>query len=112
MYKGPDYDDSDLIGRPLNPGSFYDSVRGCYDEFKLTHPQDTEEFDIEQKIRDVDEKLAYKQFKIGQYYQKKGNNLSANLYFQMVVNRWPQTVTAKIAEQMLINNFRGQEQTE
>lgn len=112
MYKGPDYDDSDLIGRPLNPSSFYDSARGCYNEFKLRHPQDTEEFNIEQKIQDVDEKLAYKQFKIGQYYQETGNNLSANLYFQMVVNRWPQTVTAQIAEQMLIQNTSSQEKTE
>jgi len=112
MYKGPGYDDSDLIGRPLNPSSFYDSARGCYDEFKLKHPQDTEKFNIEQKIQEVDEKLASKQFKIGQYYQGTGNNLSANLYFQMVVDRWPQTVTAKIAEQMLINNSSGQEKTE
>jgi tetratricopeptide (TPR) repeat protein len=112
MYKGPGYDDSDLIGRPLNPGSFYDSARGCYDEFKLKHPQETEEFNIEQKINEIDEKLASKQFKIGQYYQGTGNMLSANLYFQMVVNRWPQTVTAKIAEQMLIINSRGQEKTE
>lgn len=112
MYKGPGYDDSDLIGRPLNPGSFYDSARGCYDEFKLKHPQDTEEFNIEQKINEIDEKLASKQFKIGQYYQGTGNMLSANLYFQMVVNRWPQTVTARIAEQMLIINSSGQEKTE
>jgi outer membrane protein assembly factor BamD (BamD/ComL family) len=112
MYKGPGYDDSDLIGRPLNPSSFYDSARGCYNEFKLRHPQDTEKFNIEQRIKDVDEKLAYKQFKIGQYYQETGNNLSANLYFQMVVNRWPETVTAEIAEQMLINSSRGQEKTE
>ncbi len=112
MYKGPAYDDSDLIGRPLNPGSFYDSARGCYDEFKLKHPQDAEKFNIEQRIKDVDEKLAYKQFKIGQYYQETGNNLSANLYFQMVVNRWPETVTAEIAEQMLIQNASGQEKTE
>ncbi len=112
MYKGPGYDDSDLIGRPLNPGSFYDSAKGCYNEFKLKHPQDAEEFNIEQKINEVDEKLASKQFKIGQYYQGTGNKLSANLYFQMVVDRWPQTVTAKIAEQMLIINSGGQEKTE
>lgn len=112
MYKGPGYDDSDLFGRPLNPSSFYDSAKGCYNEFKLKHPQETEKFNIDQKIKEVDEKLAYKQFKIGQYYQETGNKLSANLYFQMVVNRWPQTVTAKIAEQMLIKNSRGQEKTE
>jgi tetratricopeptide (TPR) repeat protein len=112
MYKGPGYDDSDLIGRPLNPSSFYDSAKGCYDEFKLKHPQDTKEFNIEQKIKEVNEKLASKQFKIGQYYQGTGNKLSANLYFQMVVNRWPQTVTAEIAEQMLINNSSVQEKTE
>lgn len=112
MYKGPGYDDSDLIGRPLNPSSFYDSAKGCYNEFKLKYPQDAEEFNIEKKINEVDEKLASKQFKIGQYYQGTGNKLSANLYFQMVVNRWPETVTAAIAEQMLIINSSVQEKTE
>jgi outer membrane protein assembly factor BamD (BamD/ComL family) len=101
-----------LIGRPLNPSSFYDSARGCYEEFKLKYPQDIEKFDIDEKINEVEEKLASKQFKIGQYYQGTGNKLSANLYFQMIVNRWPQTVTAEIAKQMLINNSRGQEKTE
>jgi len=112
MYKGPDYDNSDLIGRPLNPSSFYDSVKSCYEEFKLKYPQDVEKYDIERKIKDVDETLASKQFKIGQYYQGTGNKLSANLYFQMVVYHWPDTVTAKIAEQMLIQNTSSQEKTE
>lgn len=112
MYKGSDYDNSDLIGRPLNPSSFYDSARSCFEEFKLKYPQDVEKYDIEKKIKDVDEALASKQFKIGQYYQGTGNKLSANLYYQMIVYRWPDTVTAKIAEQMLIQNTSSQEKTE
>ncbi len=112
MYKGSDYDNSDLIGRPLNPSSFYDSAKSCFEEFKLKYPQDVEKYDIEKKIKDLDEALASKQFKIGQYYQGTGNKLSANLYFQMVVYHWPETVTAKIAEQMLIQNTSIQEKAE
>ncbi|MHC4691719.1 MAG: outer membrane protein assembly factor BamD [Planctomycetota bacterium] len=112
MYKGPNYDNSDLIGRPLNPSSFYESAKSCYEEFRLKYPQDVEKYDIEKKIKDVDETVASKQFKIGQYYQGTGNILSANLYFQMIIYRWPDTVTAKIAEQMLIQNTSSQEKTE
>ncbi|NIS53582.1 MAG: hypothetical protein GWN94_21185 [Phycisphaerae bacterium] len=112
MYKGPDYDNSDLNGRPLNPSSFYESAKSCYEEFRLKYPQDIEKYNIEEKIKDLDETLASKQFKIGQYYQGTGNKLSANLYFQMVVNRWPDTVTAKIAGQMLIQNTGRQEKAE
>ena len=109
MYKGPDYDTSDLIGRPLNPESYHNSTKGCYDEFIMRYPDDAKKIGIGLKLNQIDEKLALKQFKIGQYYQETGNKLSANLYFQMVVNRWPKTVTAKMAEEMLINNAGSQE---
>ena len=109
VYKGHEYDTSALIGRPLNPESYYDSAKSCYEKFRQQYPNDVNDFGIGQSLKEIDEELALKQLKIGQYYQKTGNNLSANLYFQMVVNRWPQTDAAKMANEMLIKNSDSQE---
>lgn len=109
VYKGHEYDTSALIGRPLNPESYYNSAKSCYEKFRQQYPDDADDFGIGQSLKDIDEKMALKQLKIGQYYQKTGNNLSANLYFQMVLNRWPRTDTAKMANEMLIKNSDSQE---
>jgi len=109
VYKGYEYDTSALIGRPLNPESYYNSAKSCYEKFRQQYPDDVNDFGIGQSLKEIDEELAFKQFKIGQHYQRTGNNLSANLYFQMVVNSWPQTNTAKMANEMLIKNSDSQE---
>jgi tetratricopeptide (TPR) repeat protein len=109
LYRGHQYDTSDLIGRPLNPESYYNSAKSCYQKFKQQYPEDTDEFDIGQRLNEIDEKLAVKQFEIGRYYQERGNMLSANLYYKMVVNRWPQTNAAKMANEILIKNADSQE---
>jgi tetratricopeptide (TPR) repeat protein len=102
-YKGHEYDCSALIGRPLNPESYYNSARSCYEKFRQQYPDDVNDFGIVQSLKEIDEKMALKQLKIGQYYQRTGNNMSANLYFRMVVERWPRTEAAMIAGQMLQN---------
>jgi outer membrane protein assembly factor BamD (BamD/ComL family) len=109
LYKGDQYDTSDLIGRPLNPESYYNSARSCYQKFKQQYPEDADEYKIEQKLNEIDEQLARKQFEIGQYYQERGNVLSANLYYRMVVNRWPRTNTAALARQMLTSGSGTEE---
>jgi outer membrane protein assembly factor BamD (BamD/ComL family) len=43
--------------------------------------------------------LAYKEFNTGQYYQKTANKQSANLYYQMVVDNWPESTAAKMAKE-------------
>ena len=112
LYKGHRYDTSDLIGRPLNPQSYYDSAKSSYEKFKRQYPQDADEFNIEKRIKEIDEQLAVKQFEIGRYYQERGNMLSANLYYRMVVNRWPRTETAKMAAEKLAQNAAPEEKNE
>ena len=112
LYKGHQYDTSDLIGRPLNPQSYYDSAKSSYEKFKRQYPQDADEFNIEKRIKEIDEQLAVKQFEIGRYYQERGNMLSANLYYRMVVNRWPRTETAKMAAEKLAQNAAPEEKNE
>lgn len=112
LYRGHQYDTSDLIGRPLNPQSYYNSAKSSYEKFERQYPQDADEFDIGQRLNEIDEKLAVKQFEIGRYYQERGNMLSANLYYRMVVDRWPGTEAAKMAAQMLLQNTASEEKNE
>lgn len=109
LYRGHQYDTSDLIGRPLNPESYYNSSKSCYLKFKQQYPEDSDEFQIERKLNEIDERLALKQFEIGRYYQERGNMLSANLYYKMVLNRWPQTNIAAMARQMFMSSSGTEE---
>jgi len=89
-YKGPRYDASCL-----------QSARSYYEDFKLRYPEDAEELGIDGILAQIDEELAYKQLSIGQYYQRIGNRLSANLYYDMVIRNWPESQPAELARQML-----------
>ena len=111
VYRGHEYDSSALIGRPLNPESYYNSAKSCYQKFRQQYPDDANDFGIGQSLKEIDEKMALKQLKIGQYYQGAGNNLSANLYYRMVVGSWPRTEAAMMAEDMLSQNSPGQEKS-
>ncbi len=83
-YKGPKYDASNLI-----------SAKSYYKNFKLRYSKDAEEIGVDKRLKQINEQLAYKQFSIGQYYQKTGNKQSANLYYQMVVDNWPESTAAE-----------------
>ena len=94
-YKGPKYDASVLIGQPFS----VESAKGCYEEFKSQWPENTEE--IDEILKEIDEKLAEKQFSIGRYYQKTGNKESAYHYYRMVIRDWPDSKAAEMAKQMM-----------
>ena len=52
-------------------------------------------------IKVIDEQLAEKQLTIAKYYHRTGHIQSANLYYDMVLNDYPNTVAAKAASQGL-----------
>lgn len=85
-YKGVDYNGSNLI-----------SAKGYYQQFKAKYPEDARKFEIEKKLAQIEEQLAYKQFYIGRYYQETDDMQSANLYYRMVLNNWPESVAAKMS---------------
>ena len=89
-YKGPKYDVSNLI-----------SAKSYYENFKLRYPKDAEEFDVDKRLEQINEQMAYKQFSIGQYYQETGSKQSANFYYQMVIDNWPGSTAAKMAKEMI-----------
>ncbi|HIJ66855.1 MAG TPA: tetratricopeptide repeat protein [Planctomycetes bacterium] len=78
-----------------------ESARRYYEDFKERYSQLADEHNIDAKIKMVDEQLAYKQFAIGEYYERSGNRQAANLYYQMVSDDWPGTDAAAMAKAKL-----------
>jgi len=107
-YRGPKYSISDLVGRPVT-ASIYDNAKGCYEQFKLLYPEDAARLNIDAKIAQIEQEAAMKDLNIANYYQKTGNKLSANLYYQMVLRNWPQTEAARMAKEALSKNLLIQE---
>jgi len=97
-YKGPKYDASSL-----------NSAKSYYEDFKLRYPEDAKELGVDKILKQIDEQLAYKQLSIGQYYQKTGNRLSANLYYDMVIQNWPESGPTELAKEMLAKNLSSKE---
>ena len=90
--------------RPLYDSSSLSIAKSCYERFKLLYPGDPEQKNVEIKLEEINEQLAYKQFSIAQYYHRTGNRKSANLYFNMVINDWPGTKAAEMANEILAGN--------
>jgi len=87
-YRGPKYNASNLV-----------SAKSYYENFKLRYPEDAEKLGIEDKLEQINEQLAYKQFSIGRYYERTGSELPANLYYQVVTDSWPDSTAAKMAKE-------------
>jgi len=91
---------------PENKRPFYDasclrSAKSYYERFKMLYPEDAETLGIDKILNEIYEQQAYKEYATGQYYQRTGNIQSANLYYNMVVNNWPESSAAEGAKNML-----------
>lgn len=93
--------------RPLLDASKLVTAKTYYEKYAALYPSETRRHDISEKIKQIDEQMAYKQFTIGQYYLRVGKTQAANLYFDMVVQDWPQTKAAGMAREALAENTGG-----
>jgi outer membrane protein assembly factor BamD (BamD/ComL family) len=91
----------------------------CYEEFKSQYPQDANEAGVDRILKEIEQEEARKQLHIARYYQrtyrpsKDGDEINpANLYFQMIVERWPGSKAAETARKMLIKNLGGKKTKE
>ena len=87
--------------RPFYDASCLSTAKSYYVRFKLLYPKEARDIAIDGILAEIDEQLAYKQLSIGRYYHKTGNIQSANLYFDMVVNDWPDSKAAQQAKELL-----------
>lgn len=95
-HRGEKYSASNLI-----------SAKSYYENFKLRYPKDAEELNVDERLKQINEQLAYKQFSIGRYYQRTGSKQAANLYYQMVVDKWPKSTAAKMARAAMKDEKSG-----
>jgi outer membrane protein assembly factor BamD (BamD/ComL family) len=90
LYKGPQYNATNLI-----------SAKSYYESFQQRYPEDANQLGIGKKISQINEQLAYKQFRIGCFYQRTCSIEAANLYYNMVVADWPESTAAKMAKEQI-----------
>ena len=101
------YNDNPEHKRPLYDAACLRSAKSYYERFRLLYPEDAKALGIGEILNDISEQLAYKEYITGQYYQKTGNNQSANLYYNMVVSDWPDSKAAELAKNVLNNPGSG-----
>ena len=89
-YGGHEYDDSVIK-----------SAKSYYNNYKLRYSDAAEEQNVEETVANIDEKAAMKQYETGAYYERTGSELAANLYYQMVIDKWPGSEAAEKAKEAL-----------
>lgn len=74
------------------------TAKTYYQKFLLLYPEEGKQNEIPQKIEQIDEEMALKQYTIGEYYRRTDKPRAARLYFDMVVQNWPKTEAAAQAK--------------
>ena len=83
------------------------AAKTYYQKFLLLYPKEAKENEVPQKIEEIDEEMALKQYAIGRYYRRTGERRAAHLYFDMVVQNWPKTEAAALAKEALDEDGAG-----
>jgi outer membrane protein assembly factor BamD (BamD/ComL family) len=84
------------------------TARTYYEKYLALYPEDAAQADVPAKIKSIDEQMAYKQFKIAQYYRHIGKHRAANLYLDMVIQNWPNTEAAGMAREAMAEQLDGE----
>ena len=100
-YKSPKYDPSSLK-----------SAQSYYLDFKTRYPELAAENNIDANITMIDQQLAYKQLKVGEYYDRTDSPAAANIYYRSVIENWPDSEAAKMATERMVRNELSKNQTQ
>jgi outer membrane protein assembly factor BamD (BamD/ComL family) len=92
-YRGPKYDASDLV-----------SAKSYYENFLTRYPGEAKTYEVEKRIAQITEQLAYKEYTIAEYYNRTGSDESADIYCGMILEQWPQSTGAKMAKDIVEEN--------
>ncbi len=96
-----------LEERPNYDAAKLATAKTYYQKFLLLYPEEARQNEIPQKIEQIDEQMAFKQYSIGRFYERTGEHQAANLYFDMVVQNWPKTEAAALAQEALAKEQAG-----
>ncbi len=83
--------------QPLFDAANLKTAKTYYERFAVTFPEDAESLNIDKTIKEIEQQMARKELNIGQYYLRTGHEQAANIYFDMVIETWPDTDAAQIA---------------
>jgi outer membrane protein assembly factor BamD (BamD/ComL family) len=89
-FRGREYDTSGLI-----------SAKSYYENYKLRYPDDAEKLQVNDILLRINEQMADKQLAVAQYYDRTGSKGPANMYYQMVVDDYPDSKAAAKAKERL-----------
>jgi len=89
-YRGAVYDGSSLI-----------SAKTYYENFRLRYPEEAKKLQVDDILLRISEQLAEKNLRIAMYYDRTGSAGPANMYYQMVVDNWPNTKAAETAKEKI-----------
>jgi outer membrane protein assembly factor BamD len=89
-FNGPVYDGSSLI-----------SAKTYYENFRLRYPEEAKKLNVDDILTRINEQLAEKNLLIAKYYDRTGSAGPANMYYQLVVDKWPDTKAAETAREKI-----------
>ena len=101
------YDKPRESKRPNYDASKLSTAKTYYAKFLALYPEDAKENNVPDKMRHIDEEMAYKQSAIGRFYRRTGKLQAANLYFAMVARTWPDTEAGAMAKEALDKDEAG-----
>ncbi len=93
--------------KPFYDASCLRSAKSYYEMLKAYYTDFAQEKGVDEILNVITEQLAYKELSVGLYYEKVGNIQSANLYYDMVINNWPKSKSAEIAQNKLNQNTKS-----
>jgi outer membrane protein assembly factor BamD (BamD/ComL family) len=85
--------------QPLFDAANLKTAKTYYQKFVVTFPDEAKSLNIDRIILEIEQQMARKELSIGQFYQRTGQEQAANIYFNMVVETWPDTNAAQIARE-------------
>ncbi len=90
-YKGSKYDSTTLVTATI-----------YYNDYKREYTSSAIEKNVDTKISAIDEKLAEKEYTVGFHYENAENVHAAKLYYDYIIQKWPNSEAAESAKTRLL----------
>ncbi|MBN1787782.1 MAG: outer membrane protein assembly factor BamD [Sedimentisphaerales bacterium] len=97
-YNGPKFDSKVL-----------ESSKSYYSEYQKRYPDVADELDVTRTLDNIEENLAEKDLTVGNFYFKTGKYTAAKMYYEKVIKTWPDSISARQAEQKM-NELEGKQE--
>lgn len=82
--------------------SVIESAKSYYEDYNAQYPEDAARLKVPETITQITEQVAYKEYQTGFYYERTGNLAAAKRYYQNVIDGWPQSKAAQMAQARMV----------